>query len=276
MTTRDTKRGAEWIASRAVVAYAAVASLLFLVQTAAPSLFVGVPPRLMNAAGFLGMLAPLVLGCVEAVNVVRRLERGNRARPAWMLLAGWLGAFATGEAILGVSKYVLGLPAQTPSAGDAFFLIGYAMLIAAAVWFVRVTLTSGFPVATPREPWVVAIVATVVLALAGCAVLGPIARASRPAAEAAVAIAYPVLDFVVLVPTALLVLLTTRFRGGRLWVVWTLILSGFVVLSVADVLFAYFDLAGVAWLDPLLSTTFIVGYTLTASGAAAQNRMMAE
>jgi hypothetical protein len=267
---------AERIAQRAVVIYAVATSLLFVVQTAAPSLFAHVPERLVNFAGFIGMLAPLVLGCAEAVGVVRRLERGNRARPAWVLLAGWLGAFAVGEAILGVSKYVLGLPPVTPSVGDAFFLIGYGMLIAAAVMFVRVTLTSGFPVATPREPWIITATATTVLAVAGWVVLAPIARAPRPAAEAVVAIAYPILDFVVLVPTALLVVLTARFRGGRLWVVWALILSGFIVLSVADVLFAYFDLAGIDWVEPLLGTTFIAGYTLTACGAAAQRRMLAE
>jgi hypothetical protein len=268
--------GARRMALRAIVAYATVSSLLFLVQAAAPSLFAGVPRRVLDLVGFVGMLAPLVLGCVEALAVVRGLERGNRARPAWMLLAGWLGAFAVGEATLGVTKYVLDLPAVTPSPGDAFFLAGYAMLICAAVWFVRVTLTSGFPVATPREPWVITLGATAALTAAAWVILRPIAHAPRPAAEAIVAVAYPVLDFVVLVPTALLVVLTARFRGGRLWVVWALILSGFVVLSVADVLFAYFDLAGIAWLEPLLGTTFIAGYTLTAAGAAAQRRLMAD
>jgi hypothetical protein len=261
---------------RAVVAYSVLSSVFFVGKSLAPPAWLAsaVPPRLVDFLGFLGMLAPLTLGAADAAGIVRRLERGNRARPAWMLLAGWLGAFAAGEAVLGVYRYVAFTEPPTPSAGDALFLLGYAMLIASAAWFVRVYASSGFPLGPRAQTWGVAAGTTAALLAIGGPVLAPIVRLHRPGAEALVALAYPVLDFAVLVPSAVLLAITLRFRGGRVWAVWAFILSGFVVLSVADVLFAYFDLAGAAWVDPLLSATFIAGYSLTAVGVATQRSIV--
>jgi hypothetical protein len=263
-------------ALRFVVAYAIASSALFVLETVHPAGWPlsSIPPRLRDFLGFVGMLAPLILGFRETVGVVRRLERDNRARPAWVLLSGWLGAFAAGEAVLGSYRFIAFMTPPTPSLGDALFLVGYASLIVGSAWFVRVYATSGLPLGSAIRPWLVAGATGAAGAVVGSFVLDPTAHSHQPMLEAAVAIAYPVLDFVVLVPAALLLAITAQFRGGRVWVVWAYILSGFVVLSVADVLFAYFDLNGMTSLEPLMTSTFIAGYTLTAVGVAEQRRMM--
>jgi hypothetical protein len=257
---------------RGLVAYAIGASVLFLWKTLRPTgfPFAAVSPRFVDFLGFVGMFTPLLVGTLDAAGVVRRLERENRARPAWMLLAAWLGAFTVGEAVLGGYRYLAFLEPPTPSAGDAFFLLGYGLLIVATLWFVRVYATSGLPLGPGRRLWLVALATAGILACIAIPTLAPVAHAERPLSESLVAIAYPVLDLIVLVPSAVLLVITRRFRGGGVWRVWALILSGFLVLSVADVLFAYFDLVGLAWVDPLLPATFSVGYTLTALGVATQ------
>jgi hypothetical protein len=261
---------------RALTLYAVVSSALFLAQTFRPHgfPFTALPAVWFDLVGFVGMLAPLLYGFFTAAIVVRRLERENRARPAWMLLAGWLGSFAAGEAVLGAYRYLALVKPPTPSAGDVFFLLGYAMLLCGAAWFVRVYATSGFPLGSAREAWLVTIGATAVVTVVGACALTPMVHAAEPTAGAIVALAYPVLDFLALIPTALLLAMTIRFRGGRVWAVWAFILSGFVVFSVADVLFAYLYVARVAWVDPLLSATFIVGNTLIAAGMAEQRRLV--
>jgi hypothetical protein len=236
--------------------------------------FARLPKRVLDLAGFTGMLAPLVIGAFYATGVVRRLEKGNPARPAWLLLAAWLGCFSVGEAILGFYQHALGRTPPIPSAGDAFFLLGYSMLIVGASTFVRVYLGSGLPVGPRKEPLVVAAITIPLVAVVGYLCLRPIASTPRPFGEAFVAIVYPVLDLVVLVPTAILVRITSHFHGGRVWTVWGSILLGFVVLCVADVLFAYATLAGLTGFDPLLTVTFVGGYALTAYGAAAQYELV--
>ena len=77
-----------------------------------------------------------------------------------------------------------------------------------------------------------------------------------------------------MVPTALLVRMTSRFHGGQVWTVWGSILLGFVVLAVADTGFAYSDLVGTHWLDALTTPVFATGYALTAYGAAVQSALL--
>ena len=260
---------------RAVVVLGVVGSGAVL----APMLGV-LPPMSIGATrwlffpAFLAMMAPLSLGCVDAVAIVRRLERDNRARPAWMLLAWWLGGFAAGEAALGTYRYVAMVEPPTPSIGDALFLLGYLPLLAATAMFVRVVATSGFPLGPRWAPLAVGATTAVVLLAVGVPALAPMAHAHAVGAEAVVALAYPALDLIVLVGAAVLLYLTSRFRGGRVWVVWAYILSGFLLLGLADILFAHFILAGASWADPLQTVTFVAGYTLTARGVAAQREIV--
>jgi hypothetical protein len=264
---------------RALVACMTLALLVAIARLVWPHaelLTTGGARRLVRLTGSLGMLAPLAVGAAYAVRAARRFEPGNRSRPAWMLLAGWLSCFAIGEAILALHVHVLGTEPPVPSVGDGFFVVGYLMLVAGLLWFARVYVTSGLPLGPAYEAPLTAAAAIAVLGVVGALWLAPLARSSHWNAERGVALAYPVLDFVVLVLTAVLARITSRFRGGRVWTVWGAILAGFVSLGVADTLFAYLDLAGVTSLDPLTDATFVVGYTLTAFGAARQYELLAE
>lgn len=261
---------------RAGVAYSATLCALFAWQALRPGAwpFPLAPARFWDFLGFAGMFGPLLSGGVLAARIARTLERENRARPAWTLLSAWLLLFAAGEAVLGAYKYAAFVEPPVPSAGDALFLLGYAALLGAGAWFVRVYATSGFPLGTAREAWTVGGVTSGVLALVGALTSGALLRPGPTDAAEIVALAYPVLDFAVLVPTALLLAMTLRFRGGRVWVVWAFLLSGFVVLSAADLLFAYQAVRPAAWVDSLQSVTFIAGYTLTAVGVSLQRRLV--
>lgn len=267
------------IVQRALGAFVLAAVLVFLSRVAWPHAEVFASDgakRLLRLLGSTAMLAPLVVGALYALGATRRLEPGNRARPAWMLLFGWLACFSIGEAILVVYVHLLRVEPPIPSLGDGFFVAGYLMLVVGLAWFARVYATSGLPLGPRYEPPLVAAVAVVVFGVAGAKWLAPLAHGAHSTAETAITLTYPVLDAVVLVPTAVLARITSRFHGGRVWTIWASILAGFVSLAAADTMFAYYDLgaAAVAWLDPLNDITFIVGYTLTALGAARQYELL--
>jgi hypothetical protein len=225
------------------------------------------PFRFVSQAG---MLVPLVAGALYAFGVVRRLEAGNRSRPGWMLLCGWLACFAIGEAILVAYVDLLRVEPPIPSTADGFFVVGYLLLLVGLVWFARVYATSGLPLGPAWEPPLVAAAAIVVFGVAGDVWLAPLARQAPATAGPVVTLTYPVLDFLVLVPTAVLARITSRFHGGPVWSIWAAILGGFVTLAVADTVFAYVDLTGASRFDALTEATFILGYALTAFGAARQ------
>lgn len=267
------------IVRRGLVAYVLAAVLAALARLAWPAAAVFASDgarRAFRLVTSLGMLAPLVAGALYALGVTRRLEAGNRARPGWMLLCGWLASFAVGEAILLVYVHLLHVEPPIPSAGDGFFLAGYLMLVVGLVWFARVYATSGLPLGPAWEPPIVAAAAVLVFGVAGLEWLAPLAHRAPATAGTAVTLAYPLLDFVVLVPTAVLARITSRFHGGPVWSTWAAILGGFVSLAAADTMFAYGDLTGATRLDPITDATFIIGYALTAFGAARQYDLLGE
>jgi hypothetical protein len=65
-------------------------------------------------------------------------------------------------------------------------------------------------------------------------------------------------------------------RGGLLWPVWSAILGGFLFMSAADILFAYFSTLSAVALDPLVHASFILAYGLLALGARRQLRILSD
>jgi hypothetical protein len=105
-------------------------------------------------------------------------------------------------------------------------------------------------------------------------ILRPVVQATSPGLEKFLNIAYPVLDFVVLIPAVLLLLITLRFRGGEVGRIWLAILVGFVFSCLGDILFAY--LAGLAQqhLDPVVDAIYILSYACLARGVMYQYELL--
>lgn len=219
-------------------------------------------------------IASLVFGAMASAGCVRQLGKDNPARVAWALFAVWFATFAIGQSILTTYAVVLGKKAPIPCAGDLFFFFGTTMLIAGAITFIRTYRASGFAPGRPYEQPLVAVVATVVLALVGHAVLSPIAAVPQSPGELVVNLGYPVLDFVALVPLVVLLQITLKFRGGRVWTVWATLLVGIASFTVADILFAYFTSLGKESLDPLIELMYVLGYFFAACGAGLQRRLL--
>lgn len=218
-------------------------------------------------------LASLGAGCAYGLGVVQRTERDNPARSAWLLLALWLGCFAAGQLVLSAYQLATG-HTPLPSAADVFFFAGYALMIASAARFVVVYRASGYPVGTTREAIAIAGGAVLVFAFVGVVILRPIATAPVPWIERAVNVGYPALDFVSLVPTLLLLRITSRFRGGRFWSVWASLFVGFGFAAPGDILFAYATSIGSVTLEPLLDPLFAISYYFLARGAFLQYRLI--
>lgn len=116
--------------------------------------------------------------------------------------------------------------------------------------------------------------ATAVLAALGFVALAPIAATPAPTGVRALNVTYPVLDLLLLVPTIVLARMAFKLRGGAMWLVWSRLLTGFSLMALADVLFAYFTTLGFTSLDPWLDLLFAWSYVFMAWGAAAQVRVL--
>jgi hypothetical protein len=208
----------------------------------------------------------LVLGAIYALRAARRLEADNPSRRAWRGLGLGLGAFAAGQAVLSFYQLGLGRTPPLPSIGDPPFLVGYALMIAATIDFVRVYFASGFPVGSPRALATLAAVGAIGFTALGVPLLRPIATAAAPLAERAINVAYPALDFIALVPALVLVRITVAFRGGGVWRVWAALLLGWIFMAAGDVSFAYLSTAEHPKLVPFVDLTLLLGYLFAALG----------
>lgn len=230
------------------------------------------PPVLLGVAALL-KLVYLLAGALWAFACRDRLEVGNPARPAWALLSVGLLSSFVGQ--LSFAPYqLLGNEAPFPSVGDLYFILAYPFFIAAFVVFLRAYRESGFPMGSPAER--VTILAGVGVLAAGVAIpiLRPVIVAEGPLLQRFLTVIYPVLDFVLLVPLALLLRVALRLRGSQAGFVWTLILGGLIFMSLGDIFFAYFTALGREHLDPFVHATFILAYGLIAGGAHRQLQLL--
>jgi hypothetical protein len=254
-----------------------LATALYLVWGLAPRapIFTSVftAARLLALAS-LFKLAFLLAGTLWAWRCRGVLEAGNPVRPAWALLAGGVGATFVGQAFLAPYQILSG-KTPFPTVADVFYVGAYPLLALGLAWFAVAYGRAGFPVGSAGERTaLLAVVAAGCLALA-VPVLRPVIAANMAPLDKALSVAYPALDLVLVVPLALLLRITLRFRGGDLGTAWLVVLSGFVVLCAADVLFAYFTALGQEGLDPFVHAAYIVSYGLIAGGIRRHLRLLA-
>ncbi len=217
-------------------------------------------PRTIDWIGAVPKLLSCLLGALAAADVARRFEAGNPSRPAWRLMAAGLLGLFLGQAGLTFLSLVQGRKDVFPSFADAFFVAGSLAVVAALVVFLRAYKASGFPLGGPWELRIVAVLAALVAAGVILPLLWPILQAPAPAAEKFLNLAYPTLDFLMLIPAVLLLSVSLRFWGGRVWPVWGALAAGIFFTAVADILFGYFSGLDHTQLESLIDAMYILAY----------------
>jgi hypothetical protein len=231
----------------------------------------------IEARLYLGNLSKLFFLCLAAASALRtaaRFEADNPMRATWGTMAAGFVAFAAGQAVLVTYQLVLRLPSPFPSLADVFFIASYPLLLAALVRAIGAYAETGYPIGTARERGATALAVGAAVVLAGYPALKPVIATPAPALEKFLNVAYPVLDLAVLVPVFILLRIAIRFRGGEVWKVWAGLLTGFVLMCVGDVLFAYFTAMERASLDPLIHVMYILSYASLARGALGQHDLL--
>lgn len=193
-------------------------------------------PRTILAIGTLGKLLFLVVATVVAARNVGNFERGTPTRSAWRLLALGFVALMVGQALIAFHQFALGVEVPFPSVVDLFFVPNYPLMIAALLMFLRAYKESGFPLGPVSERVWLAVGVAVLCAAIGYPILKPVVTTPAPLLATLLNVLYPVLDFLLLIPTALLIRISLRFRGGAVWKVWATLLGGLVFLCAADTL----------------------------------------
>jgi hypothetical protein len=234
--------------------------------------------RVLNAAallwiGALAKLAFLTVACVFATRSAREFDRQNPSRLAWQLLAAGLLGFVLGEAVQSLYR-LRGGAIPFPSAADVFFGLGYPLLICALVQFLRAYAATGFPIGGRVGHWLLGAGVAAFLGLLGYSILIPVVWTPAPLLEKFLNVAYPAFDLILLAVTAVLLRISVRFRGGAVWKVWIFLLSGFILMCVADILFAFLSGLGQIHLVDMTDVMYILAFGCLAGGVLAQRELL--
>ncbi|HVR71551.1 MAG TPA: hypothetical protein VMT87_11975 [Vicinamibacteria bacterium] len=269
-------RPAAWL-GRAVLPVAAAAAALFAAKAVVPDggLYrTLLTPHALQVVGALGKLAFLLLAAVFAWRNARAFEPGNPVRPAWQMLAAGSVAFFLAQLSYAPYQLVWNQDPPFPSLADVLFMLAYPLFVAALFAFIRGYQEAGYPVGTARARWALAGAVAAGCAVVGYFVLRPVVLGPSSGLEKLLNVSYPLLDFVLLIPTALLMRMTLAMRGGAAWKIWAALLAGFLFLSVGDILFAYLPTLGRQDVDPLIHAMYILSYALTAYGVLHQHELL--
>jgi hypothetical protein len=263
----------------ALLLLTALPAALFMGQAAFPGAGFYASAGYAGAAFTLGSLMKpllLLLSALLAWSCTRRFEADNPIRPAWLRLSLGLTFLLAGQLVLAVYQLVLHIPIPFPSSADVLFVVAYPLLVAALVAFIRAYEQAGFPTGRPGERRTLGALTALACAVVAVPLLRPILEAQVSGLEKALNVLYPTLDFVLLVPTVVLLRLTLRFRGGPVGRIWLVLLLGFVFLCLGDVLFSYLQALGQAALDPLVDAMYILSYGSLAGGGLLQLQALAD
>ena len=249
-------------------------ALLYLgrLAFASASIFTGTlnDRTLLIIGGWIKLLA-LVVSAVFAIRSAVLLGAGNPARGPWGLLGAGLAFLSLGQATLVYFQNFLG-HTPFPSIADVWFVIAYPLLVAAVIAFVVAYGRSGFPM---RNTGILFVLLGIAAVAGAWPLLRPIIRSRDALLPKTLNVLYPALDLVLLVPVIVLLIMTSRFRGGAVWKVWCAMLAGFVFTAVGDILFAYFSTLGLTSVDPAVHAMYLVAYGALAVGAMEQRRLLA-
>lgn len=234
----------------------------------------GLSPRVLLAIGGLGKLLFLGIAAGFAFRNTSSFEPGTPARAGWFRLS--LGLLLTFLAQAGLVFHQLTQNRAVffPSPSDILFLLAYPLFIAALLAFLRAYTESGHPIGdASRRRWLGLVTAAVCVFL-GVLLLRPVMLTDAPTAEKALNAAYTVLDFILLIPTVVLLRIALRFPGGAVGRIWTALLCGFLLVCAGDIFFAYFTAVEVTRLDALVDLAYLAGYGGWALGTAYQREVL--
>lgn len=255
MTARISRDLEDRIVQVCVLAAALVVSVLYvLTQSSGDFLYLmsnGLPPILAVAA-----VSMAVLGLGK-----NRMRTGDRVSRIWLGYAAGITFWFLGEFTWAIYTLWFGIPIPFPSPADGFWLVGYIPLLVAILmqaWPLREVFSS----TKMRLIIAVAFVFAVLLLIA----LIPGTYASElgeGSVALIVALAYPLLDVILLVVAVPILVL---FRRGTFWRPFFFVIFGLMLTTIGDILFTWATLNGVYYDGSYLELFYHWAYLAFAYG----------
>jgi hypothetical protein len=208
-----------------------------------------------------------------AFGAARRLWDVPQARWSWLGVAGGMCLLALGDASFSFYQVFRGVSHPFPSIADVFYVLSYPVLILALLSFVF-SYRAALPLGGTRE--FAAIAGGTFVVLAVLAVLGtrPLLEQEVPLLEKGLMAGYVWLDIGLVLPLILLARAAFALRGGELAWAWGFMLSGFLAMKAADLLYSLTYSLSTSSYPYLDEVFYMASYLLILKGMLLHRRLL--
>lgn len=231
-------------------------------------------PEILTLVGDLFPVICSLFAAGALFRVTFYLKTWDLTKTAWLLLAFGLFCWFLGESSFAVTELALGRTPSVPSMADGFWLCGIFPIIAALTMFIYGYHRTGFIIGhTMKYVFVIAAVSMLEIILIS-KICMPILYAPISILEKIFTLVYPILDMVILMLVFFLVLITSVLGKGLLSKPWKYLVIGFAMISVADILYSYYNWLGAYNTGSYIDIIWNSGYLFIALSAFYQKDLM--
>jgi diguanylate cyclase len=222
--------------------------------------------------GNTGEIAALILATWNCFSLAGSYRQNDPPRKAWTILG--FGAFVWLLAQILTMYHELILQAVAHGTiADAFWMIGYVLLLRGLIMLVKDFRSTGLPLGTTRSYILQAGVLGMVLLVLFWTLLLPVIQApERSPVLNVLDIGYPVLDFLLILLCSILIRFSWILRGSGISRSWVFLCAGFITVAGADIGLAYSSNVN-SFLYRILDVVYFSSYFLFALAAANQLRV---
>ncbi|HSE43281.1 MAG TPA: hypothetical protein VLH08_21155 [Acidobacteriota bacterium] len=239
----------------------------FLLAASCPIIYhTGANQQSILIFGNLAKIFSLLVAGLSLTFTTNAYTPGEPAKRAWTLLSAgmWIWFFA--QTIFAQYKIVLGL-SPYPSTADVFFVAAYLPLFAGVLVLISDFRNTGLPMGSRNSYIVQSIILLILYAALFFKWLLPLATNDDPLATRLLNVGYPTCDFVLFALTSVLIRISWALRGGSLAKTYIALALSFILIAIADIIFAYKPF-------PTLDILFFSAYFLNALAGVYQFRAM--
>ncbi len=208
-----------------------------------------------------------VIAIVFLFATVKKLKVFDTTKLSWLLILIGIVFYFAAETIYGIFDFVLKLDADElfPTIADWFWLVGYIPIFMGLALLTNRYRKSGFPMGSIKRQTLTMSAILILFLLVIWFVLVPILNDNTlTVIEKFFYLFYPIADLLIVTPALLLVLITSLYGKGLISKPWKLLAFGFVIFTIADLLYSYLDFNSLYSSGSVIDIGWNVGYLLIA------------
>lgn len=230
--------------------------------------------------GWTSVLLPVIcglLGVIGLVGAVAAFKVWDHTKVAWVFFLFGVVLSTIAESLYMVMSQIMGLNVDEiiPSLADIFWMAGYIPIFISLLLLVNGYLKSGLSLGNAKKFLIVLFGGFLVAVFLVIWVFIPIFEDPETGVLTKFVYAYyPVFDLLILIPAAVLILLTTQFKTGSLSIPWKLLALAFLCWSAADIAYSILAWQGLYGDGNFIDLLWNASYLLMGAAGLSQRSLV--